>query len=99
QAHLSGTLTMPVLAMALTLRPEPQQQRPFDQLHATLVYAQQQLQSEVRVRQANREVLTVEARLPLELALTPLKLEQRLLASPLALHVHLQQPEIGRAHV
>ena len=48
QAHLSGTLTAPVLAMELTLRPEPQPRRPFDQLHATLDYAQQQLQSEVR---------------------------------------------------
>jgi autotransporter translocation and assembly factor TamB len=95
QAHLSGTLTAPVLAMELTLQPEPQQQRPFDQLHATVVYAQQQLQSEVRARQANREVLTVDARLPLDLALTPLALEQRLLASPIALHVHLQQPDLA----
>jgi autotransporter translocation and assembly factor TamB len=95
QAHLSGTLTTPVLAMELTLQPEPQQRRSFDQLHATLVYAQQQLQSEVRVRQANREVLTVAARLPIELALTPLELEQRLLASPVALHVHLQQPDLA----
>ena len=95
QAHLSGTLTAPVLAMALTLQPEPQQRRPFDQLHATLDYAQQQVHSEVRVRQANREVLTVTARLPIDLALTPLELEQRLLASPLALHVHLQQPDLA----
>src|ERR687887_993257 len=95
QAHLSGTRTAPVLAMELTLRPEPQQQRAFEQLHATLVYAQQQLQSEVRVHQANREVLTVDARLPLELALTPLELEQRLLASPVALHVHLQHPDLA----
>ena len=95
QAHLSGTLAAPVLAMELTLRPEPQQQRPFDQLHATLDYAQQQLQSEVRVRQANREVLTVDARLPIDLALTPLALEQRLLTSPVALHVHLQQPDLA----
>ncbi len=94
QAHLSGTLTAPVLAMELTLQPEPQQQRPFDQLQATVVYAQQHLQSEVRVRQANREVLTVDAHLPLDLALTPLELEQRLLASPIALHVRLQQPDL-----
>jgi autotransporter translocation and assembly factor TamB len=95
QAHLSGTLTAPVLALELTLGPEPQSQRLFDQLHATLDYAQQQLQSEIRVRQANREVLTVAARLPLELALTPLEMEQRLLASPVALHVHLQQPDLA----
>jgi predicted transcriptional regulator YdeE len=95
QAHLSGTLTTPVLTIELTLRPEPQQPRPFEQLHATLVYDQQQLQSEVRVHQANREVLTVAARLPIDLALTPLDLEQRLLASPVALHVHLQQPDLA----
>jgi len=95
QAHLSGTLAMPELAMELTLRPdEPQQQRPFDQVHATLVYAQQQLQSELRVHQANREVLTIAARLPIDLALAPLGLEQRLLASPIALHVYLQQPDL-----
>ena len=95
QAHLSGTLTTPVLAMELTLRPESQQHRPFDQLHVTLAYAQQQLQSEIRVRQANREVLTIAASLPIDLALTPLELEQRLLASPVALHVHLQQPDLA----
>ena len=95
QVHLSGPLAAPVLALELTLWPAPQQPRPFDQLHMTLVYAQQQLQSEVRVRQANREVLTVETRLPIELALIPLALEQRLLAAPLALHVHLQQPDLA----
>ena len=95
QVHLSGTLTAPVLALELTLRPEPQPQRPFDQLHATLDYAQQQLQSDVRVHQANREVLTMAARLPIDLALTPLELEQRLLASPITLHVHLQQPDLA----
>ena len=94
QAHLSGTLTTPVLAMEVTLRSELPQRRPFDQLHVTLAYAQQQLQSEVRVRQANREVVTVVARLPIDLALTPLDLEQRLLTSPMALHVHLQQPDL-----
>lgn len=95
QVHLSGTLAAPVLAMELTLRPESQPQRPFDQLQATLDYTQQQLQSEVRVHQANREVLTMAARLPIDLTLTPLELEQRLLASPIALHVHLQQPDLA----
>ena len=47
------------------------------------------------MRQANREVLTVAAHLPIDLALTPLELEQRLLASPVALHVHLQQPDLA----
>ena len=47
------------------------------------------------MRQANREVLTVEARLPIELGLIPLALEQRLLTAPLALHVHLQQPDLA----
>src|SRR3989442_2772129 len=81
--------------MELTLRPGPKRENPFGQVHATLVYAQHQLHSEVRLGEANREVLTVEARLPLELALTPLELEQRLLASPVALHVHLQQPDLA----
>jgi autotransporter translocation and assembly factor TamB len=95
QVHLSGTLAAPVLAMELTLWPAPQPPRPFDHVHATLVYAQQQLQSEVRVRQANREAVTVAARLPIDLAFVPLALEQRLLAAPLALHVHLQQPDLA----
>src|SRR5262249_37936200 len=69
--------------------------RPFDQLHATLDYDRQQLQSEVHVRQADREVFTINARLPIDLALTPLELEQRLLASPVALHVQLQQPDLA----
>ncbi len=47
------------------------------------------------MHQANREVLTVDVRLPIDLALIPLELEQRLLASPVALHVHLQQPDLA----
>ena len=34
-------------------------------------------------------------RLPIDLALTPLALEQRLLTSPVALHVHVQQPDLA----
>jgi autotransporter translocation and assembly factor TamB len=95
RASVAGPLAAPVLALEATLWPELQQHKPFDHLHATLVYAQQQLQSDIRVRQANREVLSVEARLPIDLALTPLELEQRLLPSPVALHVHLQQPDLA----
>ena len=94
-AHLTGTVAAPLLDMALTLRPEPRQHMPLDQIEATLAYAQQQLQSAVRVRQANREVLTVAARLPVDLALTALLPEQRLLAAPVALHVRLQQPDLA----
>src|SRR5262249_44029833 len=75
--HLTGSRLAPLLDMALTLRPEPRQRLPLDQLQVTLAYAQQQLQSELRVHQANREVLTVAARLPVDLALTALPLESR----------------------
>lgn len=106
QAHLSGTLAAPLLDMAVTLRPEPQQRLPFDRIEVTLAYAHQQLQSEVRLRQANREVLRVAARLPVDLACTAVPLEQRLLAAgatasaqgkalPVALHVRLQQPDLA----
>src|SRR5262249_16392825 len=106
QAHLTGTRVAPLLDMALTLRPEPRQRLPLDQLQVTLAYAQQQLQSEMRVHQTNREVLTVAARLPVDLALTALPLALRLRAAgatasaqgaalPVALHVRLQQPDLA----
>src|SRR5262249_49413572 len=44
QAPLTGTVATPRLDMALTLRPEPRQRLPLDQIEATLAYAQQQLQ-------------------------------------------------------
>jgi len=39
--------------------------------------------------------LMVDARLPIDLAFTPMGLEQRLLESPVALHVGLQQPDLA----
>ena len=83
QAHLSGHARRACTGSGIDATAGATAARPFDQLHVTLVYAQQQLQSEVRVRQANREVLTVELpACPSSLALTPLALEQRLLAAP-----------------
>lgn len=95
QAHLTGTMAAPLFDVAFTLRPEPRQRSPFDHVYATLRYAEQQLHSEVRIRQAKREVVSATARLPLDLSLVALPLERRLLPTPVALHVRLQQPELA----
>ncbi len=94
QAHLAGTLAAPVFDLTMQLQTPAQAHLPVMQLQATLTYAQQRLQSEVRVRQGPREVVAIEAQLPLNLALTPLTLLQRVRTEPVTLRLRLQQPDL-----
>jgi autotransporter translocation and assembly factor TamB len=95
QVHLAGTLPEPVLQGELTLSPDLPSGRPRPHLHAALAYAHRQVQSQVRVQQANRDVLALQLRLPIDLALAALPLEQRLYDEALALHVQIERPELA----
>jgi autotransporter translocation and assembly factor TamB len=93
--QLADTLAEPRLQGSLRLQPEVPQQLPSEQLQATLVYAQRHLQGAVRLEQANREVLTLDMQLPVNMAFTSLPLEQRLLAAPVEVRLHLKQPHLA----
>ena len=70
QAHLTGTRTEPRFESELTLQPEASQRLPFTQFHNTLAYAQRQLQSTGRLHRGTREIVALDVRLPIDLALT-----------------------------
>jgi autotransporter translocation and assembly factor TamB len=93
EAQLMGTLTAPAYDLAVQLQLPAQAYLPLDHVQGTLTYAQQRLQGKIHMQQGRRDVIAVEAQIPLDLALTPLTLSQRLLAEPLTLNVRVRQPE------
>jgi autotransporter translocation and assembly factor TamB len=95
QVLLSGTLPAPLLHVDLNLQPEGQEKLPFQSVQTTLAYAQQLLQGQVRIQQADRDVLAVDLNLPVDMALTAMATDQRLVEGPIALDVHLRQPDLG----
>jgi autotransporter translocation and assembly factor TamB len=95
QVLLSGTLPAPLLQVDLSLQPEGQQNFPFQGVQTSLTYAQQLLQGQVRIQQADREVLAVDLHLPVNMALSAISPDQRLVEGQIALDVHLRQPDLG----
>jgi autotransporter translocation and assembly factor TamB len=95
QVHLTGTLAAPVLQGELTLQPEMSPRLPQQRLHTTVAYEQGQLQSDTYLQQADREVLALSLRLPIDLALTKLSLEQRLREEPVVMRVDLKRPDLS----
>jgi autotransporter translocation and assembly factor TamB len=95
QVLLSGTLPAPLLHVDLNLQPEGRQNLPFQGVQTSLAYAEQLLQGQVRIQQADREVLAADLHLPVNMALTAIPTDQRLVEGPIALDVHLQQPDLG----
>jgi autotransporter translocation and assembly factor TamB len=93
--QLADTLAEPRLQGSLVLQPDVSQQPPFEQVQATLLYAQQHLQSAVRLAQGNREVLVLDMQLPLNMAFMSLPLEQRLLEAPVEVRLDLKQPHLA----
>ncbi len=95
QFALAGTLAEPLVQGEISLEPESQQGLPFEQLHMTLTYEQRRLQSAMRLQQANREVLALDLRLPVDLAFAALPLGQRLQDGPVELHLDFKQPQLA----
>ena len=95
QVLLSGTLPAPLVHVDLSLQPEGRQNLPFQGLQTSLAYAQQLLQGQVRIQQVDREVLAIDLHLPVDLALTAIPLDQRLMEGQIALDVHLRQPDLA----
>ena len=98
QVLLSGTLPAPLVHVDLRLQPDGRQELPFQGIQTSLAYAQQLLQGQVRIQQVDREVLTIDLHLPVDLALTAIPLDQRLVEGQVALDVHLRQPDSGGVH-
>ena len=49
----------------------------------------------MRIQQADREILAVDLHLLVNMALTTIPTDQRLMEGPIALDVHLRQPDLG----
>jgi autotransporter translocation and assembly factor TamB len=95
QLQLTGTLAAPRWQGELTLRAPKARSEPFEQIQAVLTYDQQQLQSQLRLWQRRRQVLSLDLRLPLDLALTPVPLAERLLEAPLEADLRLDRPRLA----
>ena len=98
QMQLAGTRAEPRFESELTVQAATSQRLPFTQFYNTLAYAQHQLQSTGRLRQGTREIVALDVRLPIDLALTAVPLAQRLLEAPLEVHMRLQQPDLATVH-
>jgi len=98
QMQLAGTRAEPRFESALTVQPATSQRLPFTQFYTTLAYAQRQLQSVGRLHQGTREIVALDVRLPIDLALTAVPLAQRLLEAPLEVHMRLREPDLAVVH-
>jgi translocation and assembly module TamB len=98
QMQLAGTRAEPRFESELTMQQAVSQRLPFTQFYSTLAYAQRQLQSVGRLRQGTREIVALDVRLPIDLALTAMPLAQRLLEAPLEVHMRLQEPNLAVVH-
>jgi autotransporter translocation and assembly factor TamB len=95
QVQVTGTLPEPRLRTELAVHPTGPGDPPFRQLQASLAYAERQLQGDVRLQQGERDALTVDLQLPIDLAFTALAPEQRLMEGPITLAVHLERPNLA----
>ena len=98
QMQLAGTRAEPRFESELTVQQAVSQRLPFTQFSNTLAYAQRQLQSVGRLHQGTREIVALDVRLPIDLALTAMPLAQRLLEAPLEVHMRLQEPDLAVVH-
>jgi autotransporter translocation and assembly factor TamB len=98
QMQLAGTRAEPRFESELTVQQAVSQRLPFTQFSNTLTYAQRQLQSIGRLHQGTREIVALDVRLPIDLALTAMPLAQRLLEAPLEVHMRLQEPDLAVVH-
>lgn len=89
QMALTGAVAAPRLQGEVWLEPKAVPGAPAQRLHTTVRYEDKQFQSAVRLGQAEREVLSVHVQLPIDLALTPLSVPQRLSEAPLAVRVNI----------
>jgi autotransporter translocation and assembly factor TamB len=95
QVQLTGTLEQPVLHSELAFQPELPARLARQHWHTSLTYEHEQLRTEARLQQGDREVLTVQLGLPIDLALSPVPLEQRLRDAPIALRIEVKRPDLA----
>jgi autotransporter translocation and assembly factor TamB len=93
--QVSGTLPQPVLHTELRLDAAKPAQFGLQHVRAALDYHQKKLQAEVQLQQDNRETLSLDASLPIDLGVGELPLAQRLPDAPLSLQVQMRQPDLA----
>lgn len=93
--RVSGTLPQPVLHTELRLAAAKPEQLGLTQARVRLDYQRKKLQAEAHLQQNDREALTLEVSLPIDLGLGDLPLAQRLPDEPLSLQVRMRQPDLA----
>lgn len=92
--QVAGMLAQPRVQGELDLRRESPQQLPFEQVRTTVAYHETRWQSTTTVRQSDREVITLDLRLPIDLAFTGVPVEQRLINAPVEVQLALDRPQL-----
>jgi autotransporter translocation and assembly factor TamB len=92
--QVAGGLAQPRVQGELDLRRESPQQLPFEQVRTTVAYHETRWQSTTTVRQSDRDVMTLDLRLPIDLALTGVPVEQRLIHAPVEVQLVLDRPQL-----
>lgn len=93
--HATGPWSAPRLRGDLTLRLPATVAGVYTEVEATGTYAPQQVRGVLRLRQEQREVLTLAVTLPLALQPSATAFQWHLLETPLALHMALHQPHVA----
>ena len=94
-ARLQGSFDEPVFDGSLDITDIPEQHLPFGAARLTLNYGERKLDGRLGLQQKDSEVLSLVLQQPLDLALTELPVEQRLLAGPVSARLELKQLDVS----
>ncbi len=98
EASLSGSMEAPILKANLQVDAPSRPSLPFEDIRATVAYARQQLNGQIRVRQQTREVIDFNLNLPVNLVLNDISPAKLLVDAPTALNLKINQPDLQALH-
>ncbi len=94
ETALSGTMETPQLKTALHIAAPDRPSLPFEDIRATVDYAQQQLKGLIHVRQQTRDVIDLNLDLPVNIAFSDLSPANLLVDAPAAINLKINQPDL-----
>ncbi len=94
EATLSGTMEAPQLKTDLRVDAPNRSSLPFEDIRATVAYTQQQLNSQIRVRQQTRDIIDLTLNLPVNIAFNDMSPEKLLVDAPAAFNLKINQPDL-----
>lgn len=94
EAALSGTMAAPMLKTDLHVDTPNRPSLPFENIRATVAYAQQQLNGQIRVQQQTRDVIDFNLNLPVDIAFDNMSPAKLFVDAPAAINLKINQPDL-----